>query len=399
MRSVPRPLLPVVLLVALAGGLRARGDDAAPPRQPPPRITLAGTLILPDVAPGPDGRDLPITGLSGITWLGEDRYAAIMDNSDRLLLLRIRLSPRGVPEKATDLEIVVLGRSLDYEDLAPCPEPLAARIAARRQARGEAAPGRCLLVCEETTPAIRAVELDSGTLLGIVPIPEIMETRRPNRGLEALAVDPEGDLIWTATEEAVPADGPPATSDAGTVVRLARIPVPAADGQAQGPAATRQFAYAVDPPHRFFRIFAGEPLSGVVAMVALGGDRLLVLERSGAPGLPPFEKRIYLVDASAGTDVADLAGGLDTRADLHLTKERVWHDTLGCNVEGLCLGPELAAGGRALLAVADNGGLGTPNQLVALVLHEQPAPVDASWIGAGAVLAGLALLFLRLTSP
>jgi hypothetical protein len=397
MRSVPRSLLLIVLLVSLWGGPRAHGDDAAPP--PPPRIALAGTLILPDVAPGPDGRDLPITGLSGITWLGDDRYAAIMDNSDQLLLLRIRLSPAGVPEKATDLEIVVLGKSLDYEDLAPCPEPLAARIAARRRERGEPPPGRCLLVCEETTPAIRAIDLQTGVLLGVVPIPEIMKTRRPNRGLEALAVDPDGGLIWTATEEAVPADGPPARIDGGTVVRLARIPVPTADRQAAPPLPTRQFAYAVDPPHRFFRIFAGAPLSGVVAMVALGGDRLLVLERSGAPGLPPFEKRICLVDAAAASDVAELPGGLDTRADLHLAKREVWRDTLGCNVEGLCLGPELAAGGRALLAVADNGGLGTPNQLVALVFHEGPAPVDASWLGVGAVLAGLALLVVRLTSP
>jgi len=399
MPPAPRSLFLIALLAAAFAGGTAPGrepaDDGA--ARPMPRISLAGTLILPDTAPGPDGRDLPVTGLSGITWLGDDRYAAIMDNSDRLLVLRISLAATGKPLAARDLRIVVLDRALDYEDLAPCPEPLAARIVQRRLARGDPPPRNCLLVCEETTPAVRAIDMDSGSLLGIVPIPDIMRTRRPNRGLEALAVDPDGRQIWTATEEAVPADGPAATIDGGTVVRIARIAVPAVEAAA--PQEFPQLAYAVDPPHRFLRVFAGDPLSGVVALVALGDDRLLVLERSGGPGLPPFEKRIYLVAAADAEDVSQVPGKLAERADLHVPKHLLWRDTLGCNVEGLCLGPPLAAGGRVLVAVADNGGLGTPNQLVTLVFDEGPAKVDASWIGAGAALAGLTLLVLRLTSP
>lgn len=368
---------------------------AAPADQAPPRISLAGTLVLPDTAPGPDGRDLPITGLSGITWLGDDRYAAIMDNSDRLLLMRLSLTDSGRPERATDLEIRVLGTAFDYEDLAPCPEPLAERIARRRRGRGETVPARILLACEETTPAIRAIDQADGSLLGLVPIPEIMGTSRPNRGLESLAIAPDGGCIWTATEEAVPADGSGATGGGGTVARIARIAVPDAAGARR----SAQFAYAVDPPHAFARVFAGHSLSGVVALVAIDEDRLLVLERSGGPGLPPFEKRIYLVDTAAGADVSDLAGGLAARADLRLPKTLLWRDTLGCNVEGLSLGPRLPRGGRALVAVADNGGLGTPNQIVALVLHDAPPALDAAWLTAGAALAGVALLVRRLTSP
>ena len=135
------------LVVAMAWyclSIPAQAEDARPPR-----ISLAGTLLLPDKAPGPDGTDLPITGLSGITWLGDDSYAAIMDNSDRLLLLRLLLSPTGVPEAVDDLKIVRLSDSFDYEDLAPCPKPLADRIARRRRDRGEPVPRRTLLVCEE----------------------------------------------------------------------------------------------------------------------------------------------------------------------------------------------------------------------------------------------------------
>ena len=381
------------LVVAMAWyclSIPTQAEDARPPR-----ISLAGTLLLPDTAPGPDGTDLPITGLSGITWLGDDSYAAIMDNSDRLLLLRLLLSPTGVPEAVDDLKIVRLSDSFDYEDLAPCPRALADRIARRRRDRGEPEPRRTLLVCEESTPAIRAIDLDSGSLLGIVPIPDILKTRRPNRGLESLAISPDGNSIWTATEEAVAADGPAATVAGGTVVRLVRIAVP----DAVGGRPSAQFAYAVEPPHRFLRIFAGEPLSGVVALAALDNDRLLVLERSGGPGLPPFEKRIYLVTTAAATDVSGVAGGLATREDLQLAKTPVWQDTLGCNVEGLCLGSQLARGGRGLVAVADNGGLGTPNQLIGFVVHDEAGVLDASWIGVAAALAGVTLLLLRLTSP
>jgi hypothetical protein len=385
--------------VALAAAWTLASHDQAAGNSPaavaaervaPPALPHAGTLRLPDAV-----GDIAITGLSGVTFLGDDRYAAVLDNSDRLLLFRLWLSSAGVPERVGDLKIVTLAATHDYEDIAPCPPRLAARIADRRRNRGDRVPDRCLLVCEEDTPAIRAIDLDRGDLLGIVPIPEIFATRRPNRGLEALATDPDGRVIWTATEEAVPADGPAAGENRGTVVRIARIAVPGGDvGDRDA-----QFAYAVAPPHRFARVFAGDPLSGLVALVALDGARLLALERSGAPGLPPFTSRITLIDTAAGRDVSDLPGDLAERPDLRLATQPLWHDSLGCNLEGLCLGPQLTAGRRVLVGVADNGGLGTPNQLVTFVLTEPRATLDATAAGLAAGLAGAALLLVRLTSP
>lgn len=355
-------------------------------------IELAGSLTLPDTV-GPNGPQL--TGLSGITWLGDDRYAAVLDNSDRLLLFRLAVTPTGSPDAASDLRLVTLGEPHDYEDVAPCPPALARRIANRRQERGDRVPATILLTCEEDTPAIRAIDTDSGDLLGIVPIPPAFSDRRPNRGLEAVAVEPDGRLIWTATEEALPADGPAAAEGRGTVVRIARIPVPET---ADAPPAA-QFAYAVDPPHAFARVMAGEPLAGLVALVPLGGGRLLAVERAAGPGLPPFENRIALIATESGRDVSEREGGLANRPEDHLTKLRLWKESLGCNLEGLCLGPPLADGRRLLVGVADNGGLGTPTQLVTLRLREGPPPVDASALALAAAVAGTALLGLRLTSP
>ena len=367
---------------------------------PLPQIERAGGLTLPerietDGSPKADPNGGLITGLSGIAWLGDDRYVAVMDNGDRLLSFRLEVSSSGEPERVSELKLIRLGERHDYEDVAPCPPLLARRIADRRRARGDRMPTSILLVCEENTPAIRAVDADSGELLGIVPLPASFAGRRPNRGLESLAVDPDGRVIWTAVEEALPADGPASGEGRGTVVRIARIAVPdAADAPPDA-----QFAYPVAAPHAFFRIFAGEPLAGLVALVALGDGRLLALERAAAPGLPPFKSRITLIETSAAGDVSDLAADLADMSDRHLTRSPLWEDALGCNLEGLCLGPRLADGRRLLVGVADNGGLGTPNQLVALRLRDGPPPIDSSLLGITAVVAGLAILFLRLTSP
>ena len=80
------------------------------------------------------------------------------------------------------------------------------------------------------------------------------------------------------------------------------------------------FAYQVDPPHRFVRVFTGEPLSGVSALVALYRGRLLVLERAAGPGLPPFMSAIYLVQTHVAADVTDVPDRLATRGELHIQK-------------------------------------------------------------------------------
>lgn len=365
-------LMSIAVSVLVSCGLSSRLTPPALAAEPPSpcRVHFRGMFPLPDTATDADGDTVRLVGLSGVTWLGGDRYAAIVDNSRWLARFRLSLAADGAITAVNDLRLIGLGEPHDYEDLATCPDSLSSRIVAHRLRRGFTDPGPCLLVCEEDTPAVRAVALDSGDLLGVVPIPEPLRSPRPNRGLEALAVDPDGRHVWTANEEALPADGPPPTADAGTVVRLARIPVPTAGDGAR--AEPRQFAYRVDPPHAFVRLLQGEPLSGVAAIVALGDDKLLVLERSGGPGLPPFENRIHLVDCSRATDVSDIDRDLADRAADLLTKRVLWKDSLGCNVEGLCLGPAIAGGRRALIAIADNGGLGSPTQLVAFTLEGPP---------------------------
>lgn len=320
------------------------------------RLEQAGTLRLPpDVEQSP-GTTVPLTGLSGLAWLGDDRWVAAIDNSDQLAVFRLTLGPDGEPTAVSDVALRPLQAHHDYEDVAVCPPQVEAALAA-----GSPAPSPWLLLCEEDTPAIRVVALADGRELGGVAIPDALRSRRPNRGLESVAIDPVGHCIWTATEEALPGDGPAATDGGGTVVRLTRILITKPQGSAPG---TRQFVYAVDPPHPAMRAATDHSLSGLVALVALGHERLLVLERSFTAGLPPFESRVYLVDARTAPDVAGVAGGLAARpAAIRVAKTLLWKGALGANLEGLALGPPLAAGQRALVAVADNGSTNVPTLL------------------------------------
>jgi hypothetical protein len=384
----------LAFFVAFAAAMSVHAADAAPaPQKPPYRIVQRGSVMLPQSAPDHAGNDVPITGLSGIAWLGDEQYAAIMDNSDLVVLFSLALARDGTPEEPRDVRVLTLSEKHDYEDLAPCPEPLQQRIAAHRVRQGFPDPGRCLLVAEEDTPAIRAISLADGSLLGVIPTPKAFATRRPNRGFESLDIEPDGRHIWTANEEALPADGPAATAAAGTVVRLAQIAIPEPGEKA--PEAPAQLAYAVDPPHQFARVFFGDPLSGVVALTGLGDGRLLILERSGCPGLPPFENRMYVVNTTDATDVTAIEGELAGKTDTHVGKVLLWQDQLGCNLEGLCLGPSLGGERRALLAIADNNGIGTPNLVVGFTLEEEVGGMPLSMVAGAAALAvasaGLAL--------
>jgi len=381
------------LIAVLVCTAICRAEDS---EKPPFRIVHRGAITLPQTALDSRGNEVEITGLSGITWLGHDRYAAIMDNSDKLILFSLKLARDGTPKEASDIEVVTLAEQHDYEDVVACPEPLQQRIAARRMKQGFPDPGRCVLVCEEDTPAIRAVSLTDGSLLGVIPIPEAFSTRRPNRGLEALDIDPDGSRLWTANEEALLADGPAATAEDGTAARLARVAIPE-PGQ-QRSEEPMQLAYVVDPPHHFVRVFAGDPLSGVAALTGLGDGRLLVLERSGCPGLPPFENRIYLVDTRGGSDVTAIDRDVAQRPQDRVAKALLWRDQLGCNLEGMCLGPKLKGSSRSVVAIADNNGIGTPNQLIGFVLEEAAGGIPVSIVARAAAVAAVAvgLLLCRL---
>ena len=340
----------------------------------PPEVSLrvepGGIVNAPGEVVEADGSRHAVAELSGIAWLGGDSYAAVMDGSDRLLFLTITPDVSGALPTVTFERSLALDRLRDWEDLV---------IFTRADGR------RRWFFVEEDTPAVREfAEADGDRPAGAGPRPlgaagmaslvGPFRSARANRGPEALAIEPDGSRLWTANEEPLERDGPPVASGVAGKVRLFGLAIN--DARAIGAEAIerrREVIYEVDPPHDRVSLGGGPLYSGVVALVALGEGRLLVLERSAAAGVPPLENRIYLVDTSTAAESRDRKGNLAAVAPV--AKTLLWKGALGVNLEGLCAGPRLADGRLTLVAVADNGadnGVGRRPNPVACFLLTSP---------------------------
>lgn len=357
-RRRPRLLCAAGMLLAAAIAPRSTADEVV--------VDMRGSLTLPEKVLDAVGNSAPVLGLSGIAWTGDDRYLGVMDNSRSILSFRLELSDAGRPVSASEFAISTIAEHHDYEDVVWLP----AHDAAPRESATVAPPAGRVLLCEEDSPGIHAFDLSSGQRLASLAVPEIFRRRRPNRGFESLAIDVGGRHVWTANEEPLEVDGPAVTADAAGVVRLARVPIARTGSTAAS--ATIQHAYRVDPPHRFVKLLDGPVFSGVTAIVCLVPDRLIVLERSGGAGLPPFESRLYEVSLDGAEDVSGVRERLVEKASAAVPKRLLWKGQIGINLEGLCLGPKLADGGRALVGIGDNGGLDTPSRLVVFRLTRRP---------------------------
>lgn len=346
-------------------GPPGRGDAAAD-TPPLPRLEWLGTVGLAGSVTPRRGDRHPVSETSGIVWLGADRYAAVMDGSDRLVVFSLALGGDGAPVSATALDSVSLGADRDWEDLAVVGSGPARRLFAV----AEAAPALWEFAIDTDRGACRAV--GSWNLGGVFP------GMRPNRGPEALCADPEGAALWTANEEALEGDGGPVADGAQGTVRIVRLPLdPPGGGDERLVEGRREWIYPVEPPHARVGLPGDRPYSGVVAIAPLSAGRLLLLERSAGRGVPPIENRIFLVDVGA---TEGSAGGRPAEGVPRVAKDLLWRGSLGINLEGLCLGPALGDGGRAVVAIADNGAEGrlgpedapAPNPLVVFALLEEP---------------------------
>ncbi|MBL8990224.1 MAG: esterase-like activity of phytase family protein [Phycisphaerae bacterium] len=347
------PMGRALAAVILAAG--AAGAAAAPPLTIVPR---GGIDLTAASATDQTGTPFVIAGLSGITRLPDGRFAAVMDNSDKVVLLTVALSANGTPTGATVVGGLRLAAVFDHEDVAWSGAGLDAWIA------------------EENTPAVRRYNLADGAAGGPLPTPSVFLTRRDNFGFEALTRDPLGRAIWTANEEALTPDGPVSTAGAGTTVRLQRYQP---DG-AGGAAPAQQFAYRTAPLHG--SAVSGSR-SGLAALVALPDGRLLAVERSLAFSLSGlFQTRIYAVGFAGATDVSAVAA-LSGASFTPVSRESLYAGSLN-NLEGLCLGPRLGAGRYALVGVVDDGDPVSVNRVVVFEVSgvvEPPCAADVASAG------------------
>jgi hypothetical protein len=209
-------------------------------------------------------------------------------------------------------------------------------------------------------PWVREFGLD-GRQLGTLPLPSTFfpnaaGTRgvRQNLGFESAATPPNGRFLFTATENALVQDGPPATVGGGSPARILRYNL-------QRGELDRQYVYWTDPIAESPVPATQFAVNGIVELLPLNNQFMLSMERSFSVGAPGTGNTIKLYDvALPGADdvngfdsLAALLGGIQPVEKTLLLDL----DVLGIpldNVEGMTFGPDLPDGRRSLILVSDN---------------------------------------------
>jgi hypothetical protein len=300
--------------------------------------------------------------LSGIVWMGDDRYLAVGDAHAAIHRLTIRVNPRtGAILSAQTGDAM----PLRDESGSRIPEPAMAEDRegiALDPGRGEVWIANEQTLADKSMPSIEGYRLEDGRRIALVrcdsdSVLAVFAHTRPNRDFESLARSPDDSGYWTANEDALTIDGPAATASASGIVRLQRL------DSAMRPGA--QFAYRVDPWTASIRspmLLAGREVSGLSELIALPGGRLLALERAfsgDVRGMANLRSRLYLVDPTGATNVSrePLRSGLAGKSFVPARKALLWQENWGLtnsNFEGMTLGPTLEDGSRLLVLIADN---------------------------------------------
>ena len=312
-------------------------------------------------------------GLSGIAYAGDDLYWVASDAGTYLHRLEIQV------DRESGAVVSVKPRGgLQLADAAGA--PLGPREAKDREdivigPRGD----EVFLVNEQCgvsiSPCIDRHVLADGRLVSRTtpeddPQLAVFAGFEFNRGFESIAAIPDGGF-WLAIERALPADGGPSTTSAGSPVRLQRL-----DAELRG---VDQYVYLTDPIAKAILwppYLTPRSGSRVVGFLIAPGGELVVLEnvfQGSAWGAPQSRIRLYEVDLSGATDVSqgEVARGFRGREFQPVAKRRLIElafEGVSSNFEGMTLGPQLDNGDHAVLLIRDNA-RGTDQTVYALRLR------------------------------
>ena len=174
--------------------------------------------------------------------------------------------------------------------------------------------------------------------------------RMPNRGMEGLAIAPDGKKLLGAMQSPLIQDGALDDENNRVGVNCRLLEVDLATGK------TREFVYPLD-----------DPANGVSEILAVSDSEFLVLERDSKAGKDAVTKKVFRIDATAATDVSAVAAlprkGLPAGVvpvkkvpflDLLAPRFKIAGGECPEKFEGLAFGPDLPDGRRLLIVTADN---------------------------------------------
>jgi hypothetical protein len=195
--------------------------------------------------------------------------------------------------------------------------------------------------------------------------PNLTAGRDNNRGLEGLAISPDGKYAYAMLQNGLISDGTYTAPDSFTRSLYTRI----LKYDTTTGLNVAQYAYKLD------NISSGR---GISALVALDDTRFMVLERNNRGlGVPnanlgtPWDKKVYLIDLIGATDVSGVALNsanppgvtpvskvaaalIDLAANTTAASLAALGNKAPEKWEGLTVGPQLSDGSYLLLAGTDN---------------------------------------------
>jgi hypothetical protein len=273
------------------------------PTPPPPSSATSLRLSLAqerNVAPGAVVDEQSFGGISALVFRASDRrLLALSDGRAEhgpARMFSIDAS-RLEPEAAIPLGEPLASQALDLEGMARSRD---GSLWVSTEGDGKRSP--------RLPPAIWRID-DNGRPLDEVRVPDqliptptgpLRRGVRHNKGIEGLTATPDGRRVIAAVEQALVQDGPPATFEHGTRVRLVVY---------EGTEARAQHAYLTDPvPAASAPGEITNADNGISALAALDESRLLVMERAGVAveGVYTNHVRIYQVSLEEAVDVSHL---------------------------------------------------------------------------------------------
>lgn len=289
---------------------------------------------------------------SGITPLGDGRYAVVSDkgDADGFYIWKISQDPASGKILSVESEGFFANR-IDATPDRDCEGVVYNRRSRRVYIGGEG------------DQRILAYNLEGQRTGEELVVPAQFKDAVGNQGLEALGFGGRGrrSRFWTTTETMLPSDGAAAGPNAPGATNLLRIQSFGRDLQ---PAA--QYAYKMDPGRA--SDFGPTYVFGVPEICALPDGRLLVLEReANIPKLyvgADVHCKIYAVRPRRNQRIDPAIPLSELEEGLFLEKELVaeWTTILSAasfnwaNYEGMCLGEKLSGGKQSILLVSDSQG-------------------------------------------
>lgn len=308
-------------------------------------------------------KNTTVGGLSGIDYdKTNDQYYIISDDRNAINKARFYSAKINFSNKGIDTVIFTNVFPLQEENknvLKDNPDPESIRYLPGKNLWVWSSEGERIVSAKDTVlnnPSINLINAE-GKLLNNFTVPENFKMHateygsRRNGVWEGLSFSSNFKNLWVSTEEPLYQDGPRADvfpNDAYT--RIIKY-----DVKTKKPVA--QYAYLLEPvahapiPANAFKV------NGISEILAVGNDKLLIMERSFSTGNLNCTVRVFEVDFKAATNIGEKSI-LEIKDFKAATKKLLLNmDDLGIyidNVEGLCFGPTLANGKQSLIFIADN---------------------------------------------